>query len=357
MRTISLRLIALLIVFLASANAYADSRKDFADATALYSKQKYTEAMSAFAAIAEKNPSEPSPLYYEANCQIALGRTSVAVSLYKSVMEKFPKSAEATSARSVLQRMGVKLPPEPASVAAGVTGDKGGKSGSTIKSASRGPMTAQQKEGIIDKIVVQVRSQADRPNVSEATMVAVREALKVYPTPLLGVLYAKNCKIYVTTTMIDKEPQLVNTQPTGYEEGSTFRNCPGMFDGDIVLCEKMFVGDGPDLTQAPDIIGTLKHELGHAVDRYCGHVTAQDSYKHQYLLDLGTIDDDVKNKLAYFCQKDRRGPAETFAELMCFKYGGRPSGNTRTAMVDSSFKLTKKYVDTLINEIDGSKSK
>jgi hypothetical protein len=341
----------------AFASHCAAAENDTRQAIAFYNQQKYAAALQAFTAISDKEPTNSSALYYAANCQIGLGHTTAAIWTYKRLIANFPTSNEASSARTVLQRMGV---PGVASVSEKTETEKGnaGKSTADPLSArsSRAPISADAKDRIIDKLVVKVRALADRPEVSESTLYSIKDSLKQYPTPLLGVLFYKGCKIYITPTMIDKDPELVNRKPEGYEDGDTYRNCPGMFNGNIILCEKIFVSDGPDLRKAPDIVGTLRHELGHAVDWYLGDLTAKDDFKHLYLLDLGTMDDDVKNKLAYFCQKDFRGPAETFAELMCFKYGGRPSGSGRTDLVGSSFKLTRSYVDKVINEVDGSKS-
>jgi tetratricopeptide (TPR) repeat protein len=348
---------------------------DMQQAVALYNQQNYAAALQSFTAISTKNAANTSALYYAANCEIGLGHTTAAIILYRRLIENSPTSGEAISARTVLQRMGIHVDAPADSAESGKGGTKStsksdGRSNSRSAgksdgrssanalslSSSRVPLTADSKDRIIDKFVVPVRALAGRPEISEMTLSSVKDSLRQYPTPLLGVLYAKGCKVFVTPTLIDKEPQLVNRQPAGYEEGDTFRNCPGMFNGNIVLCEKVFVGDGPDLRKSDDIIGTLRHELGHAVDWYLGDLTAKDDYKHQYLLDLGTIDDDTKAKLAYFCQKDYRGPKETFAELMCFKYGGRPSGSGRTDLVGNSFKLTRSYIDRVINQLDGSNS-
>jgi tetratricopeptide (TPR) repeat protein len=375
LRSGSLLPVALAIGLALVALYAAAADNDMRPAIALYNQRNYAAALQSFTIISTKEPANSSALYYAANCEIGLGHTTAAIILYRRLIANSPTSAEAASARNVLQRMGMRF--ESASTASAEPGKAGsrsasqgdrrtdGKSGgngdgkytdNTFTSSSRTPLSADAKDRIIDKFVVPVRALAGRPDISEMTISSVKESLKQYPSRLLGVLYAKGCKVYVTPTLIDKEPQLVNRQPAGYEEGETYRNCPGMFNGSIVLCEKVFVGDGPDLRRAPDIIGTLRHELGHAVDWYLGNLTAKDDYKHQYLLDLGTIDDETKAKLAYFCQKDFRGPKETFAELMCFKYGGRPSGSGRTDLVGSSFKLTRSYVDRVINEVDGSKS-
>lgn len=350
----------LVVLLLASMQSNAPgclaAGSDFRDAVALYDQKNYSAASQAFAALSKKDPGNASALYYSGNCEIGLGHSASAISIYKALITKFPSSGEATSARTVLQRMGVRAIDSQDDTLSAEKAASRSSTSSTSSRSSRHNMSADAKDQVIEKLVVKVRALSDRPNVSEATIYSIKESLRQYPTPLLGVLWSRGCKIFVTPTMIDKEPGLVNRQPAGYEEGDTYRNCPGMFNGNIVLCEKVFVGDGPDLKTAPDIVGTLRHELGHAVDWYLGRLTAKDDYKHQYLLDLGTMDEDVKSKLAYFCQKDFRGPAETFAEIMCFKYGGRPSGSTKTTLVGSSFKLTRAYVDKVIDELDGSKS-
>ena len=339
---------AMLSAFFCSTAAQADS--DSSAAVALYNRQQYAAALQAFSAIVDKNPNNTTALYYSANCDVGLGKTSAAISIYKHLVDAFPSSAEAASAGAVLVRMGIRYG-APVSTTAKSAGKADSVHVASVSKSKAGP--AGEKSDVINQIVVPVRALAGRPEVTSQTIDSIKSALKVYPTPLLAILNAQGLKVFITPTMIDKEPQLVNTQPSGYEDGSTFRNCPGMFNGNVVLCENRFIGDGPDLAKCPDIVGTLRHELGHAVDWYLGELTKKDEFKHQYLLDLGTIDDGTKSNLSYFCQKDFRGPSETFAEIMCLKYGGRPSNNERTALVGSSFKLTSAYVDKMMAKVDG----
>src|SRR6185436_14721642 len=123
--------------------------------------------------------------------------------------------------------------------------------------------------------------------------------------------------------LIDKEPELVNTQPSGYEEGTTYRNCPGCFDGgEIVICEYTFIGDSDDLRAQKDTVSTLRHEIGHALDYCLGGYSTTTAFKHAHALDAGSMDEDAKPQLAYYLQKDISGPIETFAELVCAKLGG-----------------------------------
>ena len=348
-RLLSAMLVAISIAMPGTPAFCADA--DSSAAVALYNHQQYQAAMTAFAAIVEKSPRNTSALYYLANCDVGLGKTSAAISVYKHIVDAFPSSPEAASAITVLQRMGIRYGAAPSS-SNSAPGKADNSRPGNATTRGRTPVTAENKASVINKIVVPVRALAGRPEVSQQTIDSIKGALSQYPTPLLSILDARGMKIFITPTMIDKEPQLVNTKPSGYEDGSTFRNCPGMFNGNVVLCEYRFVDDGLDLAKCPDIVGTLRHELGHGVDHYLGRVTKSDDFKHQYLLDLGTIDDGVKNQLAYFCQKDFRGPSETFAELMCYKYGGRPQGNERTALVGTSFKLTMAFVNKLMSKVE-----
>jgi hypothetical protein len=338
---------------------------DFEKATKLYSQKQYKPAFAMFSAIYAADQKNLTALFYCANCELAAGQRADAIKAYTSIATASPSSAVGIAAQSALKSINgssaaTSLAKSNSSVGQ-MPDDKVSQIAAQYRaskapaetSSNHGNLTADQKTQAINEIVKTVRAQADRPNVSETFVSETKEALSQYPEPLLHLLWKKGMHVKLTPTMIDNEPGLAYRQPIGYEDGATFKNCPGLFNGyDIVLCEYEFVGDSNELKKCSGPMGTLRHELGHAVDRYLGSITSKDEYKHLYLLDLGTIDDGMKGKLNYFTQKDRVGPAETFAEIMCNKYGGRPSGDSRKPEeVADAFKLTKAYIDKLIASI------
>ncbi len=378
----------------------------FQHAVSLYAQKNYAAAGKEFVQICQRNPKNVTALYYCANCNLALGQQSEAIRLYQIIISDYSTSNEAAASRNALQAMRIDLGETSGSAHGQAPGNAslGKASGDTnIGQASRNaslgkasgntnigqassnaslgkasgnanfgqrsaqasanvnqkkaetkstPLSTHEKQQVISNIIKVVRAQKDRPEVSKTLISDVQAALERYPEPLLLLIYKNGCHVRLTPTMVDNDPELEQTQPTGYEEGSTFRNCPGMFNGtDIVLPEYTYDGDSNQLRENFGAVGTLRHELGHALDWYMGNISGRDDFKHQYYLDLGTIDDDTKAKLAYFVQKDRTGPAETFAELMCFKYGGRTREPDRCDMVHSSFKLTSAYIDRLMSNL------
>jgi tetratricopeptide (TPR) repeat protein len=351
MRSLFKQNLIVLVLWLNSGSAFCQGG---AEGIRLYNQKDFEGAIKVFSVCIKENPRDAKSCFYLANCCYGSRRFDEAIKVYWYVVKNFPSAAESYSARSFLKQIdrnylrdsqdsNLTVFPE-------LKGIETANTAAPSKAAEYRPISGKDKEKIIDDLVKVVPAQADRKNVSKDLIGKVKEALTAYPTNLLALVYAKGCKIYLTPTMIDKDPGLQNTQPRGYEDGYTYKNCPGMFSGgsEIVICEYSMQGD--NWIPLTDCIGTLRHELGHAVDCYLGWYSHKEVFKHEYFIEAAGIDDDIKPRLCYFLQKDVGGPTETFAELMCYEYGGR-SENKRTELVHTSFPTLAKMIDQQIRAI------
>lgn len=311
--------------------------------------KEYAGAADDLLQASKADPSNFTALYYAANALFRTGRKDDAISLYWYIARHFSTRKEAYQVRDFLKKYDSSYAAHSATRTFGAipaaSANAGSGSTSSEPQVSSGPV--RSKTEIIEDIVKVVRPLKMRPNVSKGLIDGAKTALKAYPDKLLEVVYLSGCRIQLTPTLIDFEPGAENTKPRGYEDGSTFKDCPGMFTGKaIVVCEYT-IGNGYDCSKTSDPLGTLRHELGHAVDWFLGDISHSEEFKHAYYLDSGKVDASVAGKISYYLQKASGGPSETFAELMAFKYGGRENKARDEAcdIVGKSFPLATKILE------------
>jgi len=319
------------------------------DAIHLYQEKKYKEALESLTEICRSTPNSPVAYSYAANCYYVLGERKEAINLYWYVVKNFPNAKEAYTYRAFLKQIDANYAKNSNS-RDNTEVPKDMVAAKTASASKAAPDHVEQST--IDSVIKVIKAEGGRPDVTASLIKQVKSVLAAYPAGLFDLMKQHNTKICLTPTMIDIEPGLQNTQPRGYEDGTSYKNCPGCYEyPKIIICEYTLKGaNDEDWEAASDPVGTLRHELGHAFDSYVGEVSQTEQFKHAYYLDSGAItDEETKTQIAYFLQKDTGGPSETFAELFCYKYGGSAVRKEHCTLVHSSFPRCAAILQKLID--------
>jgi hypothetical protein len=332
-------LVSFSLALLCAGSALADS--SFDRASQLYAGKQYAQALPLFLTCLKSDPRNRSAFLYSANCYYMLGQAAAARQTYDIIVKSFPGTPEANSASSFLSRL---QPPAAAATTRTPAGAASDKPGSARQALAPAAVSA---EGSLSNIVSVVRPLQDHPAVSEELISSVVDRLDHYPNSVKAFLRQGHIKVCLTTTLIDRNPELKNREGRGYE-GGTYKSCPGMYyRHDIVICERT-MDENSEEVHAPfpldNIMNTLNHECGHALDECLGDFSESDEFKHVYLLDSARIEPDVQRELAYYLQKSDAGQQECCGELIGIILGSedRHTDKMRAAFPQTIALLRKK---------------
>lgn len=343
-------LIVILLCIVQWSALQARAQAGLSDSLILYKSAKYQEASEAFSTYIESNPTDINAYTYLANCYFQLRKRDEAMMTYWYIVRNFPSNKRAFEIREFLKKNDPQYVQHASDSSYGRTAKLATVklTSDAVSNIKRSLGLSKSKAEIVTELVTTVRPLKGRPPVSESLVSNAQGVLKSYPEGLLRLMSLKRIKVVLTPTTIDHNPGVENTQPRGYEDGSTFKDCPGFYDGrQLVVCEYT-IGNGFDVKRLDDPMGTLRHEMGHCIDHMLGEITDTDEFKHAYYLDTGAIDDEgVRSRISYYLQKASGGPSEAFAELCCYKYGGRGADyrNTTCALLHANMKLTTAIID------------
>jgi hypothetical protein len=308
----------------------------YSAALQLYGKKRYQEALPYFHKLVKANPKNSTHYLYLANCYYFVGNAKAATDLYRYILNYFPQTQAASSASQMLKRL------EPGSLG-GANKDAARPSAEASNSDSE--ETVSQS---LDELTSVVRPRADRPPVSEGAKQAVKAAVDSLPAPVKNLLRRHSVNIVLTPTVEDYKPGVKYQEARGYE-GGTYKSCPGFFDGSVVLAERTLDENDETVRAAfspSDIVNTLYHECGHALDYGLGHFSRSDEFKHAYLLDSAKIEPEAAHEIRYYLQKSDAGQEECCAELIGMLLGQK---ERHSAQMRASFPLTIKMLRSKLN--------
>jgi hypothetical protein len=299
------RLLLFAVLFSLNATLPSAAKSAYEDGVALYNKGSYAEAVKyLYAATLAERSSDAVAHYYLANALLQLHHTDAAKSEYAAALKLSPTGPVASYCKAALSSLS-------------------GQAAAPRKMINvEGESAPAQTTTNIDDMVETVKATDMHPELTPDFIANVKAALSHMPPNILQTLRSSSCKIILTPTMIDKYPELKNEKPRGYDAGGSYKNCPAMFsNGCVLVCEYYFDSDRNQWKRQPDPANALRHEVGHALDDYLGHISEQQIFISAYREDFAKLSAGDKHDLSYYCYNDDGAHSETFAELTSLVLG------------------------------------
>lgn len=326
--------VAITAVLLAPPKAQAASA--YEEANVLYRGKDYAAAATKYVEAAREKPGFADAAYYAAYASYQAGKKPDAIELFWYVAKKCPTSKHAFSARSILKKIDRQYDLHSRDNSVGTLPLPSSTTDDTTQVAAK-PTYEQivsDKKAIIDWLIQKTPRRSNRPDVTSEFVAEIKECLGTFSLQILSFLKKNNCHVVITPCVVEKDFRMEGFRPGGYSEGSTMEDVPALFDfHDIVIGQYLPKGTG-GYKQNPGILGTVRHEIGHAIDHFSGRISQKNEFAHARVWDYPGRD---TRELAYFLGAGR-GDAEAFAELCAYKFGGRTDENR-----SKSCQLLKRY--------------
>jgi hypothetical protein len=346
-------IISAAIAFFCAASALGSSL--FEDAGAMFRSKNFGSAAVKYLEVARTEPANAEAAYYAAYASYYAGRKADAIQIFWYVAKKCSSSKHAVSSRELLKKIDSdyakhSLDPRfaslPGAPSAAVT------VAATHVTAPTSPI--EDKKKLIDELVQLTPRRSNRPDVTPAFVAEIKDGLNQFSLPILRFLKKHNCHIIVCPCVIEADFRMQGYSPGGYWEGATMEDVPALFDFKNIVIGQYLPDTAGGYRQNDGGLGTIRHEIGHAIDRFSGNLSQKDDFKHARVWDY-PYRAEQRAKLAYFLGGGR-GDAEAFAELCAFKFGGRTDKrrtetcNLLQSLSARSYPVVEKVLEKLETE-------
>lgn len=163
-----------------------------------------------------------------------------------------------------------------------------------------------------------------KSKVAESFKTEVETTYQALPTPIQDAITNAGFKVQVAQRPSDIDPKSL---PRGYEEGMTLDYAGGWVnrkDRTINIVEEYKESITGNFVANSRVVGTARHEIGHAFD-FSGITKSQSpEFKQAYAADVAELktQQDWMALLAYYLQEHGAGEQEVFAEGFAWLHGG-----------------------------------
>jgi hypothetical protein len=275
--------VALLLLMspMTSVAANGTGNRAFDKAMECYRRKEFKDAADGLAAVLVSKPDNSVAAYYAANAYGAIGNQENAKRLYWYVVNHCGKSREAYSSRALLKNIDpnyARNSTDPA-LAQLPKFIQGSTSSEAPKDAKH---LEAEKSQLIERLVKLTPRRSNRSDISPTFIAEIKDALGHFPVGVLRLLDAKGCHIYLTPCVVEKDFRMEHFSPGGYSEGARMENVPALFDKHDVVMGQNYTDRYGNEQIMVGTVGILRHEIGHAIDWYLGHLSNQEEFRHAF---------------------------------------------------------------------------
>ncbi|MBS2001494.1 MAG: hypothetical protein JST44_08305, partial [Cyanobacteria bacterium SZAS LIN-5] len=159
-------------------------------------------------------------------------------------------------------------------------------------------------------------------NVSPEFVQKVKDELARLQQAVRELLIHNNAAIAVTGKISDIDPAMAKQKPRGGEKGDTYDDLYGLeaqLKKNGKNSEIAIIAEGTRSGPNDDVEGTVRHEVGHAVDHLLKFYSHSADFKNAYDQDVAKMSREIKEQEKYFLQKGHHGidgREEAFAEVV-----------------------------------------
>ncbi|MBX3151113.1 hypothetical protein KF728_13270 [Candidatus Obscuribacterales bacterium] len=214
-------------------------------------------------------------------------------------------------------------------------------------SQTQNAQDADKQTTLLSRIVINPPA-FNHPAVSEATIIAAKNAINNLPEPLRKKLDESNARLIIAPNMIDRWPDSVKDLPES-DPAPTLAEQPGRIYGqDMCLYERPKKRGTTDLgdARAPVFlqlhVGDMCFQVLDDMDGAM-KISKDPELRKEWEEDKKNIPKDAQPKVANFMKLDDWGPRETCAELFGSMMGGR---NENTENLYKYFPRVKQWLIT-----------